>query len=322
MYNGIEKVMSQIPIWFWGPYGFLLLSNSVCIIFVILVARFLLFGRCDTKGFEIVCAIICAVIPFIGPLFFIFYAFTLRFFLNPIPTVFFPHENYPEFMVEKDSRLTRYGEGGVVAQLSNKVIRDHVKLQALIRLNHHTTTAVNQINESMLQNDFDELRLYAYSMLDKQETTWYNKIHSLEEQLKLAGSPHVSHLLCKALSYYYWELIYLNLAQDEIREFSIEKARFYLDKALAIQPEDLGILVLNARLKLLMGEVEVAQRLFSRAHELGAPDGKVIPYLAEIAYQKRDFKSVKDWFRKADSLAYIPKLSDSAQFWRDHEDVS
>lgn len=322
MYSWIEWVVNLIPNWFWGPYGFLLSLNIALTIFALIFSTLLLGKHFAIKSILVVWTVFSLFIPLITPVFFFIYAVLLKMCLNLPQHINFSNETYPEYELEKDSKMTQYGEGGAIAQLTNSAVQDQMKLQALIRLNHHNTTGINQINESMLQNDFDELRLYAYAMLDKQETDLYNKIHSLERQLESTNKEQTLFTLYKALSYYYWELIYLNLAHDDIKQFAINKTQAYLEKALAIQSDGLGIIILNARLKLLQGKKEEAEKLFEKAFRIGSPEGKVIPYLAEIAYKKGNYEDVEKWFSKASPLVYISKLDACSEYWRAYGSTS
>jgi hypothetical protein len=314
-----QNPLNFFPHWFWNIYGFLFLLDVILILVALLLVILL------PQSFHKIKTVImllpfCIFIPIIGPILFIIYILFLYFCFKYItPRKYFRYQNYPEFDTEVDRNLVQHGEGGVLVRLRNAALSAQSKLRSLVALNASSLPVTNMINIDMLQNSSDELRLFAYGMMSKQETEIYNEIHSMEKKLFLAVSKTAEFIIHKDISYCYWSLLYLNLAQDDIKGFAIKKLQEHLLCASKIKADDIAIIILQARLSLLLLDNHAAEKYFTQALELGAPENKVASYLAEISFRRKDFIAVRAIFQKHQSLRFIPKLHAAAAYWSEHE---
>ena len=60
----------------------------------------------------------------------------------------------------------------------------------------------------------------------------------------------------------------------------------------------------------------VAQSMLQRAIDCGFPRERMLPYLAETAYLRRDFARVRKLLAEMDSRAATPTLSAVLDFWK------
>jgi hypothetical protein len=314
-----QNQLNFFPHWFWNIYGFLFLLDVILILIVLFLVVFLPQNFHKTKT-AIMLLPFCIFMPIIGPILFILYIIFMYFCFQYIaPRKYFMYQDYPEFDTEVDRNLVQHGEGGVMVRLRHENISEKNKLRSLVALNSKNLPSNNIINIDMLQDSSDELRLFAYGIMNKQETEIYNQIHSLEEKLAACHNDKVEFIIHKGICYCYWSLLYLNLAQDDIREFAIKKLQEHLLHASAINADDVAIIILQARLYLVLFDNDAAEKYFAKALELGAPENKVAAYLAEFAFRRKDFIKLRDIFKTHQSLQFIPKLHAAALYWSEHE---
>ena len=72
---------------------------------------------------------------------------------------------------------------------------------------------------------------------------------------------------------------------------------------------------LGCQLLQLAGSIEKAQADYYKALSLGLPDTRVVPYLAEIAYEQRKFDEVKRLLQSLSDWQSLPKLQPVIKFW-------
>lgn len=256
-----------------------------------------------------------ALMPFVGEICFIILSSMLYYSMRLRERIHFKETQYPTFINEKKFDWAKYRGASAIYQLTNEAIPDEKKLEALISINNETSGSINMINLSMLQNDNDELRLFAYGKLNHQENAIYEKIYILEKSLKTHTHHHQILHVYKALIYCFWDLLYLRLAHDDLQRLAIDKMQFYLKKAERHRPNDLGITILSGRLQLFLKNLPEAKKLFLNALKANAPDSKVLPYLAEIAFINRDYHEVKQYFSYSHYLSFIPQYNHVVPFW-------
>ena len=137
----------------------------------------------------------------------------------------------------------------------------------------------------------DEVRLLAFSVKDKIETSINEKIkNNLAElpNLDEADRPTVH----RALAFLYWELVYLNIAEGDLRAFMLKEADEHAGQCLTRTNE--------ASLHTLRGRIALERRLAGEAHQhfeaalaAGAQAENVATYLAEAAFIEDDFPAVR-----------------------------
>jgi tetratricopeptide (TPR) repeat protein len=309
------EIMDAIPYWFFGPFGFFLIANAIFSVIVVLLASFVLRRQFSQMKAIFMLLPLCLTIPIVVPVFVIFYAGFLYYLSLTNRKINFLHNMYPEFMNEKDEKLIQHGEGGALARLSSKAFSDQDKLKSLVSLNNNASVVINKINEQMLQEGGDELRLYAYGILSKQENKLYNDIHDIEIMLDNAKSNKNLFMCYKALAYKFWELIYMNLAHEDIKLFAMQKVEYFIDKAFELNKNDLSLYILYGRLRLAQKKYDEAKSYFEHALKENAPDNKVVPYLAEIAFIEKDYRKIKAYYSQSKNIKHMPLMGGSAKFW-------
>ncbi|MGH8536281.1 MAG: hypothetical protein ACREXM_07385 [Gammaproteobacteria bacterium] len=144
-----------------------------------------------------------------------------------------------------------------------------------------------------LKDPVDDIRLLAYSLLNRKEKTIYDRIDSTTARLRELGSYKNTQLLYKDLVCAYWDLVYFGLAEAESARFLLGKAREVAVEGLERYPNSAGLYFQLGRILLFQREIKEAASAFQQAKVLGTDERKLLPYLAEIAYRERRFRDVK-----------------------------
>lgn len=128
----------------------------------------------------------------------------------------------------------------------------------------------------------DDVRLLAYSMLDKLESDINLLIQTALGQLPGASALEAG-TLHGTLARWYWELAYLGLAQGSVLERVLDQASEHARQGLQA---GLGgeLYLLAGRIELQRGDVERAHRLLDQAQESGTDEAHVLPFRAELAF--------------------------------------
>ncbi len=227
----------------------------------------------------------------------------------------------PEYDVQgKD--VTRKGQGSIRSRLG-KNVPANVRMQSLLTLQAVPTRVSNPILEELLSDSTDDVRLVAFGMLDAEEKQLSVLIHRERELLERELTPEQRYTCLRHLAELHWELIYASLAQGELRHHILGQAREYLEKALmgGVQLNS-GIWFLKGRILLAHGEVDEAGRALQQAVALGQPKISVLPYLAEIAFKRREFALVKTYMQDLVYLNAASRTRAIADFWTGAHNVS
>jgi len=166
-----------------------------------------------------------------------------------------------------------------------------------------------------LRDPVDDVRLLAYALLDSKERTIYSEIKSLGA--RLTSEPAAGNgALHRRLAQEYWELVYLGLAQGEVLAHVIVKGLEHASSAAEALSDDAGLRLLQGRLLLASGKLDAAEEMLRRAQALGLPRERLLPYLAELAFDGRRFAEVQSLLREVsgEAKARMP-LAPLVDYW-------
>ncbi len=226
----------------------------------------------------------------------------------------------PEYDVQAKD-VNRSGQGAIRSRLGTNVPGD-VRMQSLMTLQAIPNRVANPILEDLLGDSTDDVRLVAFGMLDAGEKKLNAHIQRERALLERAQTPEQRGTCLRHLAELHWELIYASLAQGELRNHILGQARGYLDAALeAGLAPDSGLAFLRGRILLAQGDVDNAQLALEQAIALGQPLTSALPYLAEMAFKRRDFVRVKQSMRQLAELNVASRTRAVADFWTERDNV-
>ncbi len=123
----------------------------------------------------------------------------------------------------------------------------------------------------------------------------------------------------KTLAELYSELIYQHLVTGDVYRNAADQADGFASAALALDLNDASLWRLRGRLALDRYDLDAADAMLQRAIDCGFPRDRMLPYLAEGAYLRRDFVRVRSLLGEMDNRATTPTLHAVLDFWQQRE---
>jgi tetratricopeptide (TPR) repeat protein len=207
-----------------------------------------------------------------------------------------------------------YGQAGMISVLRHAQDPER-RIKALIATRQMTSQEAIPVLKEALRDPVDDVRLLAYSMLDAKEEEINASIRRLLERIEDKKTTQLSKLH-ERVSNCYWELAYLGLAQGEVLRHALARSLEHLELALKTGADEPTLHVQRGRLLMHQQRWDEAGRAFDSAMARGIPAIGVVPYLAEIAFEKRDFKQVAEHMQKlGSSVRRSERLAAVAAYW-------
>jgi len=223
----------------------------------------------------------------------------------------------PMFQYEGDVKtdITIGSMWGGKVDLNSERTESTKKMRALTILNAVSTPASMHINEQTLKHHDDEVRLYAFALMNSKEKQIERRIGVILKQLAANKDTLQRALLQKSLATLYWELIYYGFISNDLLEFTLSKALKYIADAINVLPTDAALLVLRGKLYNKKNKNDEAIQAFEHAVQLKVPVYRVAPYLAEVYFRKGDYAKVREYLHQDVSLQQVMRLSGCVKFW-------
>ncbi len=190
-----------------------------------------------------------------------------------------------------------------------------LKLRALTALQGIDSQAANELIRGQLGSEVDDVRLFAYGLLDSREKVFEAGIHELRSQLAGYSEPAKRGELLRKTGYLYWQLIEVGIAQGDLLRHALVEANRYTTMGLELQPHESGGWLLLTRILLRQGELDSARDAVNRALESGAARDAALPLLAEIAFRERRFGETRELMRELRRYSPEPVTERLAAYW-------
>lgn len=206
-----------------------------------------------------------------------------------------------------------FRQAGIRAFLGNTAAPTDNRLRALVALQNLSGRLTTPLLRSVLADANEDLRLLAYGMLDAREKTLNAAIHDARTRLSYARDIDDRRLLARKLSDLYWELVHQELVQGDLRRHALDESwRYALE---AIDDRDAALALRLGRIAQQQHRPDVAQTYFERALALGMPGTRVLPYLAELAFEQGDFATTRARLARLAGVSVLPRLEPVVAYW-------
>jgi hypothetical protein len=219
-----------------------------------------------------------------------------------------------EFPPREIRERTKYGPGGLTARLRDARVPKETRFKSLLALQGMPPKIANPLLQEMLGDTADEVRLVAYGILDNQEKNINQLVHEEIENLRLANSPERQLIALRRLAELYWELVYGGLVHGDVRVHAMGETERYLDQAMKVAPEDAGLWFLKGKL-LIFKRDPAAEAALHRAVANGIEESRVLAYLGQMAFERRDYAQVRRIFSALSEGQYSPRLKSAVRYW-------
>lgn len=226
----------------------------------------------------------------------------------------------PEFEV-RSRKPGRAGQGAIRSRLMHDVPAK-VRMQSLLTLQAVPGRVANPILEELLGDDSDDVRLVAFGMLEAKEKKLSVHIHEEKNNLDKSLSNRARYDCLRHLAELHWELTYAGLVQGGLIAHNLNQAWQYIEAALAMdENHECGVWFLKGRILLAQGAMEPARQALEEAMQMGQSQSSVLPYLSDLAFQKRDFAQVHAYMRTLEPLHVAARTQAIVDFWSGRENV-
>ena len=229
----------------------------------------------------------------------------------------------PEFDLHQN--LNAAGRAtGMRSLLNNRAAPKQNRFTALVSLNHVSGHVASPMLRDVLNDQNDDLRLLAYGMLDRMEQKISNAIHEETQIWKHELQQSQEHdtvvserglTAAHRLSDLYWELIYQGLASDDMRDFAIQESLRYCELVLDHKLDDGPLTLRRGRLLHAQGRLQEAQICYLLALQQDLPETQVIPYQAQLHFERHEYAQVKELMRSLKPHNTLPKLRPLIDYW-------
>lgn len=257
---------------------------------------------------------ICFAIPLLG----IFYSILLltvikRQRVKELNTNFLS-ACYPEFKQEKFYFGRKYDQGGAFNIATNKRMDAQVRLRSLVNLNNSSSKLTQTINKILIQERVDDIRLYAYVLMEKKRNEIDSAVDLIQSLIKRTDNPVKLSRLNKWLAESYWQYIYFGLL-DDISATQIKAiVQRYAEQALTVRPyanlyKILGLIAMSNH------HFQEAETFFQRSCETSRSNYFVLPFQAETAYLQHKYQDLKILLCSTHRHTDNAVLKLSKQFW-------
>jgi len=202
------------------------------------------------------------------------------------------------FRPVRSSGRPSYGEGGLAAAMRSN--RDpEQRVRAVIAARQVNDKLAVPLLQEALKDPIDDVRLFAYSVLDSKETHINDRIGEqlAELETKQGQERARAHY---ALAQNYWEMAFLGLATGSTFDYMLENAEKHARLAAELGWSGPDIDFLVGRIQLRQQKFSEAEKSFHQAVERGALESAILPFMAEIAFENNDFSTVREYLTRLD----------------------
>lgn len=194
------------------------------------------------------------------------------------------------------------------------------RLRVLVALQHMRPKAVVPLMRSLLADPADDVRLLAYTMLDTWEKELTLQVRQTLLDLEAARQAEDTAAIASALrrlAELHWQQADSGLARGDLRTFALERAKEYCEQTLQADSFSPGVWQLYANVLIALNSLGAASRALELARKVRLPEREVWPLMAQVAYEKRDYITVRKLMRRMGEPSQLPAgLRGVAAFWQ------
>jgi len=203
-----------------------------------------------------------------------------------------------------------FGEGAVYTFVSNPHIPKQAKLKAFLVASELKTSNTIKLLKLGLKEKDDEIRLICFGAINNIEKSLNDYIYQYEQKYKQEKKLEYLKRLAKT----YWEMIYLNIADEEYKVYLLNKIESLIKKYLQ-EKRDFDM-------EFLLSKVYIQTQRYNEAYEIlknYQHKREAIPFLIEIYYYKKEFSKIKELIIQNPELKYSEKFQNIYRLWTDEK---
>lgn len=253
-------------------------------------------------------------LPVLGPALLAFGVFLPVAFHRPRPDVQWHIVPTPSYRPEFAQRRGYASLARIRARLDGTHSPDAERLSATLALKTMPLRVSGHTLEGLLTDDAEEIRLLAYGAASNAENRLVQAVADVQARMRAGGQEAVKDGLCD-LAQLHWELVYQMLARGQLRHYSLDRAKHYARSALELDNALGEMWFLLGRCALLEGDALKAEQFLTNARTCRYPENRLLPWLAEAAFMRRDFAQTRRTLDPLGSGCVIPGVQPVIHYW-------
>lgn len=300
--------------------SYLLVHALACVMLSLFLFPLLSTRQARPRLAIVLLMMVCSyAVPLAGFLGVLAAALVLRLYRKPATHTEFESLQMPEFD-QHQRRQGHFRHAGLRSFLGNIHAPIQSRLRAMVALQYVSGRTASPLLRTVLSDPSEDLRLLAYGMLDTLEKRVNNSIDAEMGTLRAAqaegGNAGLRTLeSAQRLSDLYWELIYQDLVQGDLRKHAIQESLRYCDWVLAEQADNAQLCLRRGRLLHEQKRPDEAAQAYAQARELGLPATRVLPYQAELCFDRKDFAQAHALMQELGQWSALPRLRPVVDYW-------
>jgi hypothetical protein len=242
-----------------------------------------------------------------------------------ILTIKFPKHSQPRApaLIETPKYPTHpipEGTFGIIArlrvQLSDMGVSDDDRMAAMVAMRSLPLHLTSEILRRHLSDSSEEIRLLAYGIAEGAEKNLMQQIFACKERLDQGATPVEQAELTSRLAEFHWELVYQKLVHGPVLHYTVDMAERYARESLALDEGNMDMWCLLGRCALVRQEPLAAGNFFEQARLRQFPDGRLLPLMAEAAFERRDYRRIAEFLRPLSRCAARPAVQPVINYWK------
>lgn len=190
------------------------------------------------------------------------------------------------------------------------------RFQAILQVKHLPPNQQVQVLKFALKDSSDEVRLFAFSRIEKFRSDLEARIKQFSADLATSHTDDRA-LLHLRLAESFHEIAYLQLAEGAVLMHALEQAHTNVLAAKELRPQSGPADYLLGRILLRMGQYDPSITAFQSAVRQHYPRAKIIPYMAECAFRQRRFDVVRTMMKEMTRVSGDTNAVQAlVEFWR------
>jgi tetratricopeptide (TPR) repeat protein len=205
------------------------------------------------------------------------------------------------------------GEGVINTLAENKISKD-TKLKILDLFSMENNNIAIKIFKFFVADNDTEIRMYSFQSLNRLKNDINKKINMAMNELDKATTNYKKAECYKKLAFYYSYMFKMELSENELRDFFIDKTLYYIKLFKEIM-SDGEIIFLEGEIYFIRKEFDTALELLNRSLKFGINTYMVYPVIAEIYFEKKEYQKIRETLNSDFSLKLNFSLYPIVNIW-------
>lgn len=303
-------------------FAYLSLHLVASLLLALALSALLSTGSLRQRGMMILLIAVCSyAIPVAGFLGMLFGTLMLQTYRKAPDAQEFNSAELPDFD-QHQKHHPGFRQTGLRSFLNNSAVPMNTRMGAMVALQYVSGRISAPLLRDLLSARDEDIRLLAYGMLDNQEKRINLAIDSELKALAKSSNGEIGEASdaetlerVHRLSDLYWELVYQELVQGDLRDYALHQSLHYCERGLCLVPDNAALTLRHGRLLHCLGRSNDATAKYHRALELGLNATRVIPYQAELCFEQRDFAEVRRLMQELGHEVALPRLQPIVDYW-------